>query len=472
MGRLLPVAAASPCCAEAALLDVPGRSNQLRAGTSSCRRTLCTWRGLPTGQTASTLGSAGPIAARLHEGARMPEGALDGILVVDFTRVIAGPLCTQILGDLGAEVVKIEHPHGGDDTRAFAPVADGESAFFLAYNRNKQSVALDLSVPAGAEIARALMGRADVVVENFSTGVMERLGLDLQAARRASPRLITCSISGYGRTGPVADRPGYDPVVQAESGIMSVNGFPDREPIRSGLPMVDIMTGLTAGNAILAALMARERSGKGQHVEVALFDTGVAMTTHLAMGYLVAGVEPQRVGNAGIATEPVGVFHAADGAFQMTISGERAWRKLACDALGRPELLDAPDFATNLARLANREALHARLNAIFGTESRQAWMARLRAAAVPAGLVRSIGEAMASEEVKGRQLVGTAPHARLGTVANLRSPMHLSGTPVGEPAGAPTLGEHTAAVLETVLGLSSAEIAALAAAGAVRGSAA
>ncbi|GGC67790.1 CoA transferase [Siccirubricoccus deserti] len=397
----------------------------------------------------------------------MADGALNGILVVDFTRVIAGPLCTQMLADLGATVIKIEHPRTGDDTRVFAPVQDGESAFFMAYNRNKQSLALDLAVPAGAEVARALMQRADVVVENFSTGVMERLGLDLASARRVNARLITCSISGYGRTGPTADRPGYDPVVQAESGMMSVNGFADREPIRSGLPTVDLMAGLTASNAVLAALMARERSGFGQHLEVALFDTGVAMTTHLAMSYLVAGVEPRRVGNAGISTEPVGVFRAADGSFQMTISGERAWQKLVRNVLKRPDLLDMPDFSGNLARLANRDALHVTLNSIFATAPQQHWMQRMRAAGVPAGVVRSISESVSSQEVKARQLIGSAPHARLGRVANLRNPIKLSATPVREPVGAPVLGQHTHGVLREVLGMSETAIANLAGTGAI-----
>jgi crotonobetainyl-CoA:carnitine CoA-transferase CaiB-like acyl-CoA transferase len=395
-------------------------------------------------------------------------GALDGILVADFTRVIAGPQCTMILADLGAHVVKIEHPEGGDDTRAYRPPElEGEATFFFAYNRNKQGIALDLSKPEARAIARRLIDKADVVVENFSTGVMDRFGLDYESVKASNPRLIYCSISGYGREGPVKSRLGYDPVVQAESGLMSVNGFPDREPVRSGVPIVDVTTGMTACQAVLAALFARERSGEGQYLEVALFDVGIALTVHYGIGYLATGANPGRAGNGSPAAEPIGVFEAKDGIFQMTMAGERVWRKLCNDVIKRPDLLDDPDFANNTARLNNKERLHQILNAIFRTEGRDAWVEKLRQAGAPGGPVRSIAEAMESDEVKARGLVSRIPHGKLGTIPNLNSPIRLTRTPVRPPVAAPLLGEHTEAVLSGLLGLSADEIQRLKAAKAI-----
>lgn len=397
-------------------------------------------------------------------------GALDGIRVVDFTRVIAGPLCTQILGDFGAEVLKIEHPQGGDDTRGYRPPdVDGESPFFFAYNRNKKSLALDLSKPEAREVARQLIATADVVVENFSTGVMQRFGLDYEAVKAGNPRLIYCSVSGYGRDGPVATRLGYDPVVQAESGLMSVNGFPDREPVRSAVPLVDVTTGMTAGHAVLAALFARERSGEGQFIQVALFDTGVAMTLHFGMNYLAAGKESARVGNGSTAAEPIGVFQAKDGIFQMTMAGERVWLKLVKDVIKRPDLAEDPRFSSNSARIANKAELHRVLNEIFAAATRDTWVDRLRAAGAPGGPVRTIKEAMESDEAKGRGLIQQAPHSKLGSIPNLRSPVRFTTTPVRDPVGAPVLGEHTEAVLAEVLGYDAGRIAALRAAGAIPG---
>ncbi len=388
--------------------------------------------------------------------------ALEGIRVLDFTRVIAGPLCTMTLGDLGAEVVKVESPAGGDDTRFYgAAKLGGETAFFMTYNRNKKSLVLDLASEEGRAIALSLAEKADVLVENFSTGVMERHGLGYDAVKARNPRIVYCSISAYGRTGPSAARPGYDPVVQAESGFMSITGSPDREPLRTGIPMIDVTTGLAAGQAVLAALYAREETGQGQFVEVPLFDTAVAMTFHFGMAYLVSGENPERVGNSSPAAQPIGVFHASDGPFQLTIAGERVWKKLVSDVLQRPDLLSHPDFAVNQARVANQTALREILDDIFAGDTRDSWVARMRAAGVPAGPIRTIAEAVESPEVKERKLTGDAPHASAGSAPYIRNSMRLSGTPIREAFGAPLLGQHTDEILASWLDLGSDRISAL-----------
>lgn len=388
--------------------------------------------------------------------------ALEGIRVLDFTRVIAGPHCAMTLADLGAEVVKVESPAGGDDTRFYgvAKVA-GESAFFMTYNRNKKSVVIDLASEEGRELALSLAEKADVLVENFSTGVMERHGLGYDAVRARNPRIVYCSISAYGRTGPSAARPGYDPVVQAESGFMSITGAPDQEPLRTGIPMIDVTTGLAAGQAVLAALYAREETGEGQFVEVPLFDTAVAMTFHYGMAYLITGENPERVGNGSPAAQPIGVFHASDGPFQLTIAGERVWKKLVADVLQRPDLLNDPDFRDNQARVANRHRLRAILDEIFAGDTRDAWVTRMRAAGAPAGPIRTIAEAVESPEVQERGLTGVAPHAGGGTAPYIRNSMRLGGTPIRDAIGAPLLGQHTDEVLTSWLGLSADRIGAL-----------
>src|SRR5690349_20491863 len=284
--------------------------------------------------------------------------ALDGLMVVDFTRVVAGPACTQTLADFGAHVIKIENPEGGDDTRAHehAEIA-GESAAFISLNRNKRDIALDLTVPAAREVARELISRADVVVENFSASVMEKFGLDYPSVAPINPRLVYCSISAYGRKGPFASRPGFDPITQAESGFMSLNGFPDGPAVRTGPPIVDMATGMSACNAILLALVARDRLGRGQHVEVALFDIAMAMTLFYGMAYLINGTNPGRFGNSPNGSPTVGVYEAADGPLYMACANDRLYRRLVSEVLERPDMLTNPDFATRKARSANKEKL-------------------------------------------------------------------------------------------------------------------
>jgi len=392
--------------------------------------------------------------------------ALDGLLVVDFTRVVAGPACTQTLADFGAEVIKIENPDGGDDTRHYehADLA-GESAAFVSLNRNKRGIALDLANPRGCDIARELISRADVVVENFSSGVMKKYGLDYASVVSGNPRLIYCSISAYGRQGPFASRPGFDPITQAESGFMSLNGFPDGPPVRTGPPAVDLLTGMSACNAILLALVARDRLGRGQHVEVALFDTAVAMTQFYGMAYLMTGVNPSRQGNSPNGSPSVGVYEASDAPFYIACANDRLYRRLVIEVLGRPDLASG-EFGDRRSRTANKEKLRAILTGIFVQDLRENWVARMKSANIPVGYLRTVEEAFNSPEVVERHRVSQIPHPAAGSVPNIESPILLGLTPVVDPVAAPLLGEHTKEVLRKTLGYDDARITALSEAGA------
>ena len=376
--------------------------------------------------------------------------ALEGVRIADFSHVFAGPYCTLILADMGAEVIKIEPPKG-DAARGFMPPdLGGESPAFLSMNRNKKGVVLDLGTEEGRQVARDIVARADILMENFATGVMQRLGLDYDTLAKSHPRLIYCSISAYGRSGRYADRAGYDPVVQAESGLMSLNGFADGEPHKTAMAMIDITTGMFAAHAILAALYARVSSGRGQFIDVPLFDNAASLGSYQTMNYLVSGVNPQRLGNKSPIVAPVDLFDAQDGKFFMTVGGDNVWKKLV-KALDSPAELQSADYATNSARMQNEPKLKPVLQRLFCRAPLAQWMERLRAAGVPAGPVRSIAEAVASPEMKERGIIGTAPHAGVGTVPNLRLPMAMSDTPLIAPRGAPVLGEHTHAVLADLL---------------------
>ncbi len=391
--------------------------------------------------------------------------ALDGLLVVDFTRVVAGPACTQTLADFGAEVIKIENPDGGDDTRHYehADLA-GESAAFINLNRNKRGIALDLTKPEGCDIARELIARADVVVENFSSGVMKKYGLDYASVAPNNPRMVYCSISAYGRQGPFASRPGFDPITQAESGFMSLNGFPDGPPVRTGPPAVDLLTGMSACNAILLALFARDRLGRGQHVEVALFDTAIAMTQFYGTAYLMTGVNPSRQGNSPNGSPSVGVYEASDAPFYIACANDRLYRRLVVDVLGRPDLASG-EFGDRRSRTANREKLRAVLTGIFVQDLRENWVTKMKAANIPVGYLRTVEEAFNSPEVRERQRVNRIPHPAAGMIPNIESPLNLGLTPVVDPVAAPLLGEHTKEVLRKTLGYDDARIAALSEAG-------
>jgi crotonobetainyl-CoA:carnitine CoA-transferase CaiB-like acyl-CoA transferase len=392
--------------------------------------------------------------------------ALDGLLVIDFTRVVAGPACTQTLADFGAEVIKIENPDGGDDTRHYehADLA-GESAAYVSLNRNKRGIALDLTKPEARDVARELMARADVVVENFSSGVMRKYGLDYASVAPGNPRLVYCSISAYGRKGPFASRPGFDPITQAESGFMSLNGFPDGPPVRTGPPAVDMLTGMSACNAILLALLARDRLGRGQHVEVALFDIALAMTQFYGMAYLMSGVNPSRQGNSPNGSPSVGVYSASDAPFYIACANDRLYRRLVVDVLGRPDLASG-EFGDRRSRTANKDKLRAILTGIFVQDVRENWVAKMKAVNIPVGYLRTVEEAFNSPEVRERHRLSQIPHPTAGTVPNIESPLNLGLTPVIDPIAAPLLGQHTRQVLREKLGYDDARIAALTKAGA------
>jgi crotonobetainyl-CoA:carnitine CoA-transferase CaiB-like acyl-CoA transferase len=391
--------------------------------------------------------------------------ALDGLLVIDFTRVVAGPACTQTLADFGAEVIKIENPDGGDDTRHYehADLA-GESAAFVSLNRNKRGIALDLTKPEASDVARALIARADVVVENFSSSVMKKYGLDYASVAPANPRLVYCSISAYGRRGPFASRPGFDPITQAESGFMSLNGFPDGPPVRTGPPAVDMLTGMSACNAILLALYARDRLGLGQHVEVALFDIALAMTQFYGMAYLMTGVNPSRQGNSPNGSPSVGVYHASDAPFYIACANDRLYRRLVIEVLGRPDLASG-EFGDRRSRTANRDKLRAILTGIFVQDLRENWVTKMKAANIPVGYLRTVEEAFNSPEVRERHRLSQIPHPAAGHVPNIETPLNLGLTPVIDPVAAPLLGQHTREVLRVKLGYDDARITALADAG-------
>jgi len=391
--------------------------------------------------------------------------ALDGLVVIDFTRVVAGPACTQTLADFGAEVIKIENPEGGDDTRHYehADLA-GESAAFVSLNRNKRGIALDLTKPEACEVARELIARADVVVENFSSGVMKKYGLDYASVAAGNPRLVYCSISAYGRQGPFSSRPGFDPITQAESGFMSLNGFPDGPPVRTGPPAVDMLTGMSACNAILLALLARDRLGRGQHVEVALFDIALGMTQFYGMAYLMSGVNPSRQGNSPNGSPSVGVYNASDAPFYIACANDRLYRRLVIEVLGRPDLASG-EFGDRRSRTANKDKLRAILTGIFVQDIRENWVKKMKAANIPVGYLRTVEEAFNSPEARERHRLSQIPHPTAGTVPNIESPLNLGLTPMIDPVAAPLLGQHTREVLRERLGYDDVRIAALADAG-------
>jgi crotonobetainyl-CoA:carnitine CoA-transferase CaiB-like acyl-CoA transferase len=387
-----------------------------------------------------------------------------GLRVLDFSRVIAGPACTQTLADFGADVIKIENPKGGDDTRAMAgPNHKGESHFFLSFNRGKRSVGLDVTKPEGRAIAHTLAEQSDIAIENFRPGVAKRLGVDYETLSKLNPRLIYVSISAYGQQGPLSDRPGFDPVLQAESGMMAMNGPIDGPQMRHPLSIIDTFTSLHATTAIATALYARTQTGKGQYIELALFDAAVAATSNAAQHYLTDGTQLARAGNAHPTAAPVNVFEAKDGSVYLALGNQRLYQTF-CRLIERPDLLEDPRFATMAARTQNRDALAAILDGVFGRETRAYWAEKLRT--VPAGPVQTIGEAMDSEAVAVRGLVETVEHPH-GPMRQLTSIYRFSDTPVRHHQVSPLLGQHTAAVLTDLCGLDEARIAALRAAGVV-----
>jgi crotonobetainyl-CoA:carnitine CoA-transferase CaiB-like acyl-CoA transferase len=394
-------------------------------------------------------------------------GPLEGVKVLDVTRVLAGPWCTMTLADLGAEVWKIENPAGGDDTRAWTPPSvDGISTYFLAANRNKKSIALDLKTPQGRAVAAELAAKADVLVSNLRPASLQSAGLDYERLSAVHPRLVHCSISGYGE-GPFAGRPGYDFVMQAETGFMSITGEIAGEPMRLGVAFVDLAAGANATQAILAALYGRERTGTGQAIDIALFDSALHFLANIATGYLNTGDNPARFGNAHASIVPYQLFDTADGSIALAVGNDQQYRRLCCDVLGCAELWEDERFRTNALRTQHREVLISRLQAAIGRAATAPLLSALRQHGIPGGAVRSVAEAFASPEALAREAVVTAAHPRLGEVRMVRSPLRLSATPTVAPVAPPGLGQHTRAVLSGVLAYSAERIAELERAGAV-----
>jgi len=367
---------------------------------------------------------------------------LQGLRVVDLTRVVAGPFATMQLGDWGAEVLKIEEPQHGDDTRAWAPFIGGEGSFFLALNRSKKSVAIDLKTTDGADALRRLVASADVLIENFRPGSLAQLGFSYADASAINPRLIYCSITGYGQSGPAAQLPGYDAVIQGEAGIMDMTGDPDGEPTRVGVAITDYLAGLYAVQGILLAVIERERSGLGQHVDIALFDAMLSVM-RLPMSVLLAtGHDPTRVGNDHLNIAPYEPLHAKDGRLIVAVANPRLWVRF-CEAIDRPELRDDPRFASNTDRVRNRPLLKREIERTFSAWTVDELTARLEAKQVPCGRVRSVREALAHPQIAARHTILTQQRADLGRVETLAPVPKLSRTPATPTLPPPALGEHT-----------------------------
>jgi crotonobetainyl-CoA:carnitine CoA-transferase CaiB-like acyl-CoA transferase len=393
-------------------------------------------------------------------------GPLAGLVVCDLSTVLAGPYCTMLLGDLGADVIKVEPPTG-DPTRAWGPPwADGtsESAYYLSVNRNKRSLTLDLRTAGGREVVERLLGRADVLVENFRVGGLARLGVDDARLEVLNPRLVHLAISGYGTTGPLADRPGYDLIIQAASGLMSITGQPDREggrPTKVGVAIADLATGMQGAVAVLAALLAREgrasgaalpdgpstgRPRGGQRIDISLYESTISWLANQAANHLVGGEVPARMGNTHPNITPYESFPTADGEICVAVGSEAQWLRF-CQALGAPDLAADPSFATNAQRVVSRQALRARLESIFRTRSSADWLARLTEADLPCGPVNDLGAVFAHEQTRARRMVETIEHPTAGSLRLPGIPFKLSATPAAIRRPPPLLGEHTGEVL-------------------------
>jgi formyl-CoA transferase len=391
----------------------------------------------------------------------MTASPLSDVRVLDLSRILAGPYCTMVLADYGADVIKIEEPLTGDGTRAWGPPWIGDqSAYFLAANRNKRSVAVDLKRPEGRQIVHELAQRADVVIENFKVGGAEKLGVDYATLSALNPRLIYCSITGYGQTGPYKDRAGYDFIIQAEGGVMSITGPEEGEPYKVGVAIADITAGLFAATAILAALHERERSGKGQAIDVALLDAQIAWLANVAQNYLATGEPPQRYGNAHPSIVPYETFPTADGRIAVGIGSDAQFRKF-CEAAGRPELAEDERFCTNRARVEHRRTLIPLLQALFRTRTSAEWLSLLAALGIPAGPINDVPAALNSPQVRARAMVQEVDHPTLGRIRLLGPVAKFSRTPAQIRRPPPPLGYHTDEVLRTLLDYSDDQIAAL-----------
>ena len=405
-------------------------------------------------------------------------GALSHIRVLDLSRVLAGPWCGQILGDLGAEVIKVERPGSGDDTRHWGPPyikdAEGndsrEAAYFQSANRNKQSVTLDFTQPEGQHLVRELVVQCDVLLENFKVGGLAAYGLDYESLKAINPRLIYCSITGFGQTGPYAKRAGYDFMIQGLGGLMSLTGRPEGEegagPMKVGVALTDILTGLYAAVGVLAALNQREQSGIGQHIDVALLDVQVACLANQAMNYLTTGLSPRRLGNAHPNIVPYQDFPSADGNFILAVGNDGQFRKF-CEVAGIANLADDPRFVTNKARVAHRAELIPLLRQATVFKTTAQWIELLEKAGVPCGPINDLQQVFADPQVQARGLRLDLPNALGSTTPQVASPLRLSETPVAYHSAPPLLGQHTDTLLRNLLGMSDAQVAQLREAGVI-----
>ena len=386
------------------------------------------------------------------------EGALAGLKVLDLSRVLAGPWCGQLLGDLGAEVIKIESPSGGDDTRAWGPpFLEGESAYFLGCNRNKQGVAIDFSGPEGKDLLAKLIPQFDVLIENFKSGTLDKWGFNAAWFEKYAPTLVRCSITGYGSTGSQSGLPGYDFILQAESGLMSIAGLVDGDPTKYGVAIVDLATGMMAANAIQAALLARYRTGKGQAVEVSLFDTSIALLANVGNSHLATGKDSGRYGNGHPTIAPYTTYHCHDGMVALAVGNDKQFAKLS-QLLGQSEWIDDDRLKTNSARVQNRNLIDGLLTEKLKIYSSEELIDLCRANGIPIGRVNTVKQALALEQTAAKNMVLEMKHSKAGIFRSLASPLTMHGTVNTKNNAPPILGEHTDSVLKQYLGLSDSDL--------------
>jgi formyl-CoA transferase len=376
---------------------------------------------------------------------------LNGIRVLDISRVLAGPYCTMVLGDLGADVIKVESPEG-DETRGWGPpFAEGESAYYLCVNRNKRSVVVDFKTEEGRRIIHELIKKSDVLVENFRPGTLARVSLDFASVSMVNPNLIYCSITGFGQTGPLSDRPGYDFMIQAVGGLMSITGEPNGEPMKVGVAVADLFAGQNAVIAILAALQARTLTGKGQHLDISLFDSQVAMLVNVASNYLISGNLPKRYGNAHANIVPYQSFQASDAWFVVAVGNDRQFAKL-CEVISNSELVNDARFALNSERVKNRQELISILKPIFLTRTASEWLSMLEATGIPCGPINTLDKVFSMPQVEAREMLIHMEHEEIGDLRLVGSPLKFSETPVDYKLPPPRLGEHTEEILKELFG--------------------